>query len=142
MEEAEVEAEEGCLEESSVCPGAAGPGPPSAGLAEEPEAEGTLDQPPLQSEAMRTLMNSAAVRKAVQMKASATDNDTAYQVDKVQFDILGSNEISQLSQLEVVNRELYVHMTNTPHPFGVLDLRLGQFFLLSSCTESMIGRFD
>lgn len=129
LEETEVEAEEECLGESSACPGAAAPGPPPASQGEEPEAGCTLDQPPVQSEAMRTLMNSAAVRRAVQMKASATDSDTAYQVDKVQFDILGSNEISQLSQLEVVNRELYVHMTNTPHPFGVLDLRLGQFSL-------------
>lgn len=94
--------------------------------AEEAEARCTLDQPPQHSEAMKTLMSSAAVRRAVQMKAAATDGDAVYEVDGVQFDILGSSEISQLSQLEVVNRELYVHMTNTPHPFGVLDLHLGE----------------
>ncbi|KAL8273819.1 hypothetical protein Esti_002293 [Eimeria stiedai] len=85
----------------------------------------SLEHPPLQSEAMRTLMSSVAVRRAVQLKSCVSDEDAAYEVDGVQFDILGGTEIAQLSQLEVVNRELYVHMTSTPHPFGVLDLRLG-----------------
>lgn len=118
----EIEGEEACADEVSLGP----EGTPVGVCPEDSEALCTLDQPPPQSEAMRTLMGSMAVRRAVQMKAIASDGDAAYEVDGVQFDILGSNEISQLSQLEVVNRELYVHMTNTPHPFGVLDLHLGE----------------
>ncbi|KAL8437811.1 hypothetical protein ACSSS7_000692 [Eimeria intestinalis] len=115
-------------------------GPPPSEAPPPEEHEGlthSLEHPPVQSEAMRTLMSSVAVRRAVQLKSCVSEEDAAYEVDGVQFDILGGTEIAQLSQLEVVNRELYVHMTSTPHPFGVLDLRLGQFIFSSFHTQSV-----
>lgn len=124
MEGAEERVGEGAEEASGSSSFLSGEGP-------------SLRDAPIQSEAMKTLMNTAAVRRAVLLKSVARDDSTSYEVDCVKFDILGSHEISQMSQLEVLNREIYVNMTSTPHPFGVLDLRLGEsplrsfFFLVA-----------
>ena len=91
---------------------------------------GTLSNIRVQSEALKTLMNSYAVRRAVSLKNKYNDEDLHYIVDKVQFDVLGKEETNKLAEREIVNRELYVHLTNTPHPFGVLDLHLGNYLYL------------
>ena len=112
-------------------PPGAPPGSPGAPLNEEEEEEGvcgglTLASLPQRSEALTTLMRSAAVRRAVSLKSLLIENEKSFSVDRVQFDVLGKEQIAKLAEREIVNRELYVHLTNTPHPFGVLDLHLGK----------------
>ncbi|BAM41903.1 DNA-directed RNA polymerase III largest subunit RPC1 [Theileria orientalis strain Shintoku] len=50
---------------------------------------------------------------------------TKYTIEGVQFDIMGSTEISRAAEIEIKNRDLYYYLTNKPYPYGVLDSRLG-----------------
>ncbi|KAL0218618.1 hypothetical protein P9112_004271 [Eukaryota sp. TZLM1-RC] len=47
------------------------------------------------------------------------------QITKLQFGLLTPTEIQQMSELEVVHKELYDPSTRNPKPHGMLDRRLG-----------------
>ncbi|KAF8819783.1 Dna-directed Rna polymerase III RPC1 [Cardiosporidium cionae] len=61
----------------------------------------------------------------VQKERVISKNDNNYVIDGVRFGILAQEEILRYAELQVHNRELYVSMTSRPHPYGVLDPKLG-----------------
>ncbi|KAK1444475.1 beta and beta-prime subunits of DNA dependent RNA-polymerase [Babesia gibsoni] len=66
------------------------------------------------------------IAKRVHAKKELVKNAvTRCTIEGVQFDVMGRESISQLSELQVVKRELYDNNTNEPLPQGVLDLKLG-----------------
>eukprot|EP00371_Babesia_bovis_P003222 XP_001611869.1 RNA polymerase Rpb1, domain containing protein [Babesia bovis T2Bo] len=65
--------------------------------------------------------NSQASNKKELVKSSVT----RCTIEGVQFDVMGSEVISRISELQIMKRELYDNSNNEPLPLGVLDLKLG-----------------
>ncbi|KAL0220277.1 hypothetical protein RCL1_000131 [Eukaryota sp. TZLM3-RCL] len=64
------------------------------------------------------------------------------QITKLQFGLLNPTEIQQMSEIEVVNRELYQVATRNPIPHGMLDRRLGVADKSSTCSTCGLGLAD
>eukprot|EP00300_Choanocystis_sp_HF-7_P018645 c20097_g2_i2.p1 GENE.c20097_g2_i2~~c20097_g2_i2.p1 ORF type:complete len:1413 (-),score=323.94 c20097_g2_i2:41-4279(-) len=62
------------------------------------------------------------------------ENDAPKKISAIQFGLLSAHDIQQLSQIRVVNRELYTLPERTPFPYGVLDTRLGTSSKSDSCS--------
>ncbi|CDR96734.1 DNA-DIRECTED RNA POLYMERASE III, putative [Babesia bigemina] len=65
------------------------------------------------------------VGKVLAKKELVKNTVTGCTIEGVQFDVMGSDVISRLAELQIMKRELYDNNTNEPLPLGVLDLKLG-----------------
>eukprot|EP00921_Rhytidocystis_pertsovi_P023540 GHVQ01037648.1.p1 GENE.GHVQ01037648.1~~GHVQ01037648.1.p1 ORF type:complete len:1582 (+),score=151.70 GHVQ01037648.1:212-4957(+) len=63
--------------------------------------------------------------RKMHMKSYISPQQNNYVVNGVEFGILSSEDVRRFCELRVYNRQLYVHLTQKAHPYGVLDPRLG-----------------
>ncbi|GFE53358.1 DNA-directed RNA polymerase III RPC1 [Babesia ovis] len=69
--------------------------------------------------------SSARCLQALPKKELVKNAVTRCTIESVQFDVMGSDVISRISELQIQKRELYDNNSNEPLPLGVLDLKLG-----------------
>ncbi|KAL0236022.1 hypothetical protein GEMRC1_002604 [Eukaryota sp. GEM-RC1] len=64
------------------------------------------------------------------------------QITQLQFGLLSPDEIQQMAEFEVVNKELYQQGTRNPVSFGMLDRRLGIADKVSTCKTCGLALAD
>lgn len=66
-------------------------------------------------------------------KEFVNEDEAPKRLKEIKFGLLGSTDIVRLSEIQVVNRELYRHPERIPMKYGCLDLRLGTSDKASTC---------
>lgn len=67
------------------------------------------------------------------IKRFVKDKPAPQTIAQIEFGTLSADDVSKLSHVEVVNRDMYQQGRTNPNPYGVLDLRMGSSQKGSTC---------